>query len=103
MNATILYPEQVRVEGFDLRVTLSSQEEQPSAEDAREVPGQGVGWAVQALQAGKRVACKGWNGKDMYLYLASVFPHPTATPFVSMYTAQKTSVPWTCSQSNFPT
>lgn len=28
------------------------------------------GEALEALKAGKKVARKGWNGKEMYLYLA---------------------------------
>jgi hypothetical protein len=68
----------------------------------------GIGWAVKQLQNGSKVARAGWNGKGMFLFLVSAgttsspqVPYETPhQPFVSMFTAQQTAVPWLCSQTD---
>lgn len=57
--------------------------------------------ALVVLDEGKRVARKGWNGKDMYIELQV----PTETskmtlPYIFMKTAQGDLVPWLASQSD---
>lgn len=72
--------------------------------------------ALKALRAGKRLARKGWNGKDMYLYLVpghefAVNQYPLTKFFeegevveyrshIDMKTAQGDLVTWTASQSD---
>lgn len=79
----------------------------------------GIGWAVEELKDGNRVARNGWNGKGMYLFLVpgSRFtveadrPMGEACPelvgkevdyhaHVDMKTAQGYVVPWLCSQAD---
>lgn len=57
-----------------------------------------IGQAVTAMRAGMRVARAGWNGRGMYLYLQTT--QPPWQPFVVMFTAQGTLVPWLCSQTD---
>ena len=74
------------------------------------------GMAVQGLKDGKRVLRKGWNGKDMFLFLVpgsrfevnrapllGIYPAGTVInyqPHIDMKTAQGTVVPWLASQSD---
>lgn len=74
------------------------------------------GIAVQGLKDGKRVLRKGWNGKDMFLFLVpgsrfevnrppllGIYPEGTVInyqPHIDMKTAQGTVVPWLASQSD---
>lgn len=74
------------------------------------------GQAVEAMQEGKLVARKGWNGKGMFIFLVpgstfvvnrapllGIFPESTEItyqPHIDMYTADKTVVPWISSQSD---
>lgn len=73
----------------------------------------GIGWAVEQMQAGKRVCRSGWNGKGMWLTLVqpeqwstSVGPgvhsitNPHRLPWVGMKTADGGFVPWLCSQTD---
>jgi hypothetical protein len=60
-----------------------------------------IGGAVEALEAGKRVARSNWNGKNMYLELQVPDAHSKMTlPYVYMRTAYGDLVPWLCSQSD---
>ena len=76
-----------------------------------------IGWAIDQMSEGKKVARLGWNGSGMYLYLqpGSSFeppearnPHMTAAddglihyaPHIDMFTAQETHVPWLASQTD---
>lgn len=60
-----------------------------------------IGWAVQALQNGKRVCRSGWNGKDMYLELQVPDDNSKMTlPYVYIKTADNQLVPWLCSQTD---
>jgi len=60
-----------------------------------------IGYAVDALKAGHRVARKGWNGKGMHLELQVPDAHSKMSrPYVYMKTADDQLVPWTCSQSD---
>ena len=54
------------------------------------------GLAVEALKKGMRVTRKGWNGKDMYLFLLN------GSQFVvsDMKTVQGYVVPWLASQTD---
>ena len=74
------------------------------------------GTALQGLKDGKRVLRKGWNGKDMFLFLVpgsefmvnrppllGIYPEGTKIkyqPHIDMKTAQGTVVPWLASQSD---
>lgn len=60
-----------------------------------------IGWAVCEMQAGMKVARRGWNGKGMWIALC--LPHdgvgPTE-PYVIMKNAQGGTIPWLCSQGD---
>lgn len=74
------------------------------------------GVAIEALRIGKKVARKGWNGKDMFLFLVpgsqfqvnrppllGIYPEGTTInyqPHIDMKTAQDTVVPWLASQAD---
>lgn len=72
------------------------------------------GLAVEALKRGMKVARAGWNGKDMWLMLASDWnahlglvaglalppDWQGVAPFIAMYTADKKLVPWLASQTD---
>ncbi len=74
------------------------------------------GIALQGLKDGKRVLRKGWNGKDMFLFLVpgskfevnrppllGIYDAGTVInyqPHIDMKTAQGTVVPWLASQSD---
>jgi hypothetical protein len=74
------------------------------------------GAAVEALKLGKRVARKGWNGKDMFLFLVpgstflvnrspllGIYPQGTEItylPHIDMKTADGSIVPWLASQTD---
>ncbi len=74
------------------------------------------GSAIEALKAGRRVARRGWNGKDMFLFLVDgsrftvnrppftgFYPEGTELrylPHVDMRTATGEIVPWLCSQTD---
>jgi hypothetical protein len=60
-----------------------------------------IGWAVEQLRSGKRVARSGWNGKEMYLKLQVPDDGSKMTlPYVYIRTVQSDLVPWLCSQSD---
>ena len=66
-----------------------------------------IGQAVFALKAGSKVARKGWNGKDMWLVLATGGTFNAIDreigpllPHVVMKTVQDQFIPWLCSQSD---
>ena len=70
------------------------------------------GDAIQALKEDKQVLRKGWNGKDMHLYLENMLSHTIGDgvfkgtyrkyePCICMFTAQKTHQPgWLASQAD---
>lgn len=75
------------------------------------------GDALAAIKEGKKVARKGWNGKNMFLFftpgsqitvsagrpLAAAFLVDSIVdyqPHVDMKTAQGSIVPWLCSQTD---
>lgn len=61
----------------------------------------GIGWAVEMLQVGSAVRRRGWNGKGMSLHLRrSGFRSEMTLPYVYLYTAQRETVPWLCSQTD---
>ena len=71
----------------------------------RSVQRGGIGWAVEQLQAGKRMRRAGWNGKGMWLDLVKPQPNNNVrlnmtVPYVCMSTAQGDLVPWLCSQTD---
>jgi GH25 family lysozyme M1 (1,4-beta-N-acetylmuramidase) len=60
-----------------------------------------IGWAINKLRFGKRIARSGWNGKNMYLELQTPDANSKMTlPYVYMRTAQGDLVPWLCSQTD---
>lgn len=60
-----------------------------------------IGYAVEALKGGHKVAREGWNGKGMWLELQRPDAHSKMTlPYVFMRTAQGDLVPWLCSQTD---
>ncbi len=72
------------------------------------------GHALIALQAGKRVARAGWNGKGMFLYYVPANTYKAQTEaarlhfgedvpygaYIAMKTAQDNVVPWLASQTD---
>ena len=61
----------------------------------------GIGWAVKEMQQGAKVTRPGWNGKGMYLMLQVPDANSKMTlPYVYMYTATGSLVPWLCSQTD---
>jgi len=72
----------------------------------RQATGMTFGDAIEALKAGEKVARKGWNGLNMYLYFK---PEGTKEyegvvykrqAYIVMKTAQDMLVPWLASQSD---
>jgi hypothetical protein len=75
-----------------------------------------IGWAVKQMHNGAKVRRRGWNGKDMFLFLVNgsrfvvnrapllgIYPEGTEItyqPHVDMRAADGTVVPWLCSQSD---
>ena len=67
-----------------------------------------IGYAVFYMRSGQKVQREGWNGKGMWLKIAEPkeITEPTDTtgimtePFVYMYTAQGTLIPWLASQAD---
>ena len=73
-----------------------------------------IGGALEALQAGHKVARKGWNGKGMYLYYVPANSYPAVTDiakkgfgesvpyqaYIAMKTVQNTVVPSLASQTD---
>ena len=65
-----------------------------------------IGWAVEQLRRGNRIARSGWN--EMWLFLVpGGFKYPAHNgeekemmPYVLMKTADDKIVPWLCSQSD---
>lgn len=74
------------------------------------------GTALEALEAGRRVARAGWNGKGMFLYhvpgstfvvdrppLLGIYPRGTEIKYhahIDMSTVDGQCVPWLCSQTD---
>ncbi len=59
------------------------------------------GFALDYVKQGRKIARKGWNGKDMYVELQT----PTETskmtlPYLFMKTADDQLVPWLASQTD---
>jgi hypothetical protein len=74
-----------------------------------------IGWAVNEMKDARRVRRAGWNGKGMWLALVADWvgrigggPEKIGAPkdwqgplpFIVMYTADKHTVPWLCSQTD---
>jgi len=60
-----------------------------------------IGYAVERMEAGERVARAGWNGKNMWLALQTPDAHSKMSlPYVYMKTADHQMVPWLCSQTD---
>ena len=71
-------------------------------------------WALGQLKEGNRVLRTGWNGKEMFLYLASCkLPFPpllnnksridtafNSSTFIVMKTADNKLIPWLASQTD---
>lgn len=81
--------------------------------------GSGIGWAINQMRAGNRVARAGWNGKGMWLAYQPGYPGgipinantAKATglvegtvcrflPYIMMRTADGSFVPWLASQTD---
>ena len=76
----------------------------------------GIGKAVEMMKDGKKVARKGWNGKNMFLYYVPANAYAPCTDiakklvndegkvpygaYVAMKTVDGTVVPWLCSQTD---
>lgn len=69
------------------------------------------GEALKELNKGKRVARKGWNARNMWLWLIkewqgelNTFPNPftylETLPFIVIKTAEGKLVPWIASQTD---
>jgi len=60
-----------------------------------------IGYAIERMEVGERVARSGWNGKNMWLALQVPDNHSKMTlPYVYMKTADHQMVPWLCSQTD---
>ena len=75
-----------------------------------------IGWAVEAMKRGEKVARSGWNGKKMFLFLVQgstfkvnrppllgIYPEGTEINYsshVDMKTADNKIVPWLASQTD---
>lgn len=60
-----------------------------------------IGWAVETMRNGNKVARRGWNGKDMYLALQIPDEHSKmGLPYVYIKTVDNKFVPWLCSQTD---
>ena len=82
----------------------------------RQTNGMPLGFAVEAIRKGKRVARAGWNGKGMFLFLVAgstfkvnrapllgIYPEGTEINYcqhVDMRTADGKIVPWLASQTD---
>lgn len=82
----------------------------------RPAVGMGFGATIAALKAGAKVARRGWNGKNMFLFLVrgstfqvnrapllGIYPEGTTIdyrPHIDMRTANGEIVPWVASQSD---
>lgn len=73
----------------------------------------GCGWgkemsfgeAIVKLKAGKKMSRRGWNGKNMFIYIChSLLPYAGATypssEFIVMKTADEKLIPWLASQTD---
>ncbi len=76
------------------------------------------GEAIKALKQGKKVARKGWNGKNMFVYYVPANKYPASrnmketmkgvfeddlvpyTAYIAMKTAQDNVTPWLASQTD---
>jgi hypothetical protein len=66
---------------------------------------QGMGWALEVLNAGGSVARQGWNGKGLSLVLvrAGEWAHTQSGVRAARFVALRAGgvlVPWTCSQTD---
>lgn len=69
-------------------------------EDSHEIAG-GFGKALEALQSGRRVTRRGWNGKGMWIALQKPDAYSKMTaPYIYMKTADGSLVPWLASQTD---
>ena len=78
-----------------------------------------IGEAIQAMKQGSKVHRPGWNGRGMYITYQKAYPDgipinantaeatglPEGTlckfqPYIMMFTANQTFVPWLCSQTD---
>lgn len=74
------------------------------------MPYENFGGALALLREGRRVRRAGWNGKGMHIQLvqaASFSQHSgphlltvSTSPFLAIYTAQGTYMPWVTSQAD---
>lgn len=61
----------------------------------------GIGRAVDEMQAGKKVAREGWNGKGMWLALQVPDANSKMSePYVYLRNAQGRLIPWNASQAD---
>jgi hypothetical protein len=52
------------------------------------------GHALEALEAGKKVARSGWNGKGMFVYLVPANCYPVQTEAAKSYFGEDAMVPY---------
>lgn len=63
--------------------------------------GMDFGSAIRRLKEGRKVARRGWNGKNIHLELQVPDKHSKMTlPYVFMKTVQGDLVPWLASQTD---
>ena len=66
-----------------------------------EPDGNGIGWAVKALNDGKKVFRPGWNGIGQHLELQVPDEHSKMTlPYIYIRTVKGDLVPWLASQTD---
>ena len=60
-----------------------------------------IGYAINRMEAGERVARAGWNGRNMWIALQTPDNHSKMSlPYVYMKTADHQMVPWLCSHTD---
>lgn len=61
----------------------------------------GIGWAIEQMRAGLRVARTGWNGPGQFLMLQTPDSgSKMSLPYVFITTVQSDLVPWLASQTD---
>jgi hypothetical protein len=66
----------------------------------REISGLTFGHAIEALKMGKKVQRAGWNGKGQHVSYVSGDQPRGFLPYMQLFNAQGTYVPWLPSQSD---
>lgn len=92
--------------GRDVTSLAAFIELKAAAEEAVKHPTMGkndenMGWAIDQMRFGQRVAREGWNGPGQYLMLQNPDEHSKMTlSYIYITTVQGDLVPWVASQTD---